>query len=149
MEAEIGGNTYRIGKLDARTQLHVWRRLAPIVSAAGGLASIGAIRNVAESTDADQVSTEQLGAYAAMLGPLLDAVAKLPDEDVDYILNVALQAVMRKGEGDTGWHPVMRGGAMMFDDIGPIQMLEIAGRVVIGSPGGGGIGDFFGARRPS
>lgn len=148
-EVEVGGHTYRLGKLDARKQLHVFRRLSPLIASAGGIASLVAARASMVRPEGEGPSLEQMGAIAGMIGPVLNVLASLPDDEVDYVIDTCLQVVSRKNEGDTGWSPVCPQGVLMFDDISLPSLLDLTARVVVGEAGSGGLGDFFNARPPS
>lgn len=155
-EVEVGGHKYRVGKLDARQQIHIWRRLAPVVTAMGGIAGMrglipaaGAggetegVAGASDGEDAPGMSAETVMRLAAMVEPVLDVIARLPDHEVDYLIDHGLRVCMRQVDGDRGWAPVAPNGAVMFDDIGPLHMLELAARAIIGEAGAGGLGDFF------
>lgn len=119
METQINGNTYRIGKLDARTQFHVARRLAPL------LAGIGKTLNQPKNKD-DLFST---------FGPLADALSSMSDEDTDYVLDKCL-SVVHRAQGNQ-FAPVMTtNGRMMFDDIDLPSMMQLAVTVVRENIGG-------------
>lgn len=119
METQINGNTYRIGKLDARTQFHVARRLAPL------LAGIGKTLNQPKNKD-DLFST---------FGPLADALSRMSDEDTDYVLDKCL-SVTQRAQGNQ-FAPVMASnGRMMFDDIDLPAMMQLAVAVIRENIGG-------------
>ena len=107
MELELDGHTYRVGKLDARAQFHIVRRLAPVL---GGLAP--ALQGDKGGLDA--------------LPPIATAVAKLSDADADYCIFGLLKVVSRKQPNGLGWGPVSTENLLMYDDIGMTQMLKLA-----------------------
>lgn len=110
-EFEVGGQTYRSGKMNARTQFHVLRRAAPIV---------GPIQSLASGAASGE-------AFAV----LANAISTLSDEASDYILDQCLAVVERK-QGDTAWAKIKisQGQALMFDDIDMMAMLGIASHVM-------------------
>lgn len=122
MEFEISGQQYRSGKLNARQQFHVARRLAPVL---GGL------------VDASSAGAES---FSKFLQPIADAISGMSDADCDYVLDTCL-AVVQRQQG-TAWSPVMASSkAIMFDDIDVGVMLQMAAKVIqenLGSffPGG-------------
>lgn len=118
MEFEIGGNTYRSGKMDTFKQFHVSRRLAPVL---GGLAAMA-------EGEADN--------FAAFLQPIAEAVARMSDADCDFILQSCLGVVQRQ-QGNA-WSPIYAGGgsALMFDDIDLGSMMQIAAKVIQENLGG-------------
>jgi len=107
MELELDGHTYRVGKLDARAQFHIVRRLAPVL---GELAP--ALQGGKGGLDA--------------LPPIATAVAKLSDADADYCIFGLLKVVSRKQPNGLGWGPVSTENLLMYDDIGMTQMLKLA-----------------------
>lgn len=119
-DIEFKGQHYRIGRMDARTQFHVSRRLAPLY------ASIG-----------QAVTSEQEGknSLSAMFGPIAEALSRMSDEDTDYVLDHCLAVVTR--QQGTQFAPVAaRGGALMFDDIDMPTMMQLAIAVIQENIGG-------------
>ncbi len=110
-EIEIDGQTYRFGKLDARRQWHVVRRVAPALA--------GVVSLVGAAQDDD-------GAILSKIEPFLAALGRMTDEDTDYVLDACLSVVHRKVDGDRGWASVGLSTALMFDDIGLATMMKIA-----------------------
>lgn len=106
MEFELEGRTYRANKIDARTQFHIVRRLAPVL---GEIAP----------------ALQGKGGLDA-LPPLANAVAKLTDSDADYVIFGLLNAVVRKQDQGLGWGPVATGEQLMYDDITMPLMLKLA-----------------------
>jgi hypothetical protein len=109
---EVGGQTYRIGRIDARKQFHVARRLAPLLAGLG---------EASFKDDGDGM--------AKFLGPLTEALSHMSDEDVDYVLDVCLsvcQRVQANGQGA----PIMSRGGMMFNDIDMGQMVQLTVKVI-------------------
>lgn len=108
--AEIGGQKYRIGRIDARKQFHVARRLAPLLAGLGSLSGKGE-------------------GFATAVAPLAEALSSMPDSDVDYVLDVCLGACQRvQPNGHAA--PIMARGELMFEDIDMAQMVQIAIRVI-------------------
>lgn len=107
MEFETEGRTYRVNKIDARSQFHIVRRLAPVLG---------------------QVAPAVQGGKGGMdaLPALADAIAKLSDDDADYVLFGLLKVVSRKQDQGLGWGPVATGNLIMYDDITMPIMLKLA-----------------------
>jgi hypothetical protein len=116
MDFEINGQQYRSGKLNARQQFHVARRLAPVL---GGLAT------------ASQGNTED---FATFLQPIADAIAGMSDADCDYVLDNCL-AVVKRQQG-SAWANIFVNKAQMFEDIDMGVMLQIASKVITENLGG-------------
>ncbi len=127
-EFQIGGSLYRTkGKIDARQQFHIARRLAPLV---GQIVSLGPLLQTALSGPAIDPS-----AVEALIVPFSTALAKIPDEDCDYVLDRCLsvvQAQRTQPNGAVVWADVWSGrvGRMMFEDITLPQMMQIAAEVL-------------------
>jgi hypothetical protein len=132
----ITGQEYSIGRLNALDQLHVSRKIAPIIPnlipiisevAKGDLTkTIEAIESMKESGALDQVGDELNGLepLANALTPLMDVFAQMPEDDVDYIVHKCLSVVKRNGA------VVCRGTSIMFDDIELAQILPLAVAVI-------------------
>ena len=107
-EVEIDGNRYQIGRLDAKTQFHVARRVAPLLSALGqGAAALDGAAPDPEGEVSD-------GDMLKVFGPLANALSAMDDAQCDYVINRCL-SVVRRHNGQQ-WTPVMApNGALMFD----------------------------------
>lgn len=142
---EINGIDYSIGRLNAVDQFHVSRKIAPIVPklmpiiaevAKGDLTkTIAAIeaQNALKSNEIadDQEETESseqndvdadlsdLEPLAEAFSPLMDVIAQMPEEDVNYIIFKCLGVVKRGGA------VVCRNNSIMFDDIDMTQLLPL------------------------
>jgi hypothetical protein len=113
---EVGGQKYRIGRIDARKQFHVARRLAPLLAGMSGV-------------------PDKSAGFAAFLGPLTDALSSMSDEDVDYVLDVCL-GVCQRIQPNGHPAPVMVRGGLMFEDIDMGQMIQLAVKVIQENLGG-------------
>lgn len=139
MELPIGERTYRTGKLNAFKQLHVARRVAPVMMSLGKTLELvlGATpakkANDAEAEGLASVQPEDTtkadaNAMVAML-PLAEALAAMKEEDVDYVINACL-AVCELKQGDA-WQRVQAGnGRLMFDFIDLPIMMELTMTVI-------------------
>ena len=107
MEFETEGRTYKVNKIDARSQFHIVRRLAPVLG---------------------QVAPAVQGGKGGMdaLPALANAIASLSDTDADYVLFGLLKALSRKQDQGLGWGPVVTGTSIMYDDITMPTMLKLA-----------------------
>lgn len=122
-EFEVGGVKYRSRKMDARRQFHVARKLTPAVAPL--MHSLAPILMAAEAQGAPD-------RFVDALMPLAEAIAAMPAEDCDFVLDECLSIVDREQPGGTGWSAVFNRDArrMMFEDIGMPEMLTIAVRVI-------------------
>lgn len=129
-EFSVNGFDYRSSKMDALTQLHVVRRLSPVIGALRDFAAGGA--DAAKALD--------------VLEPVAMVAARLPDEDVNYIVNSCLSTVQRKQDGDRGWANIWNASAKrpLFEDIGMVEMLTISGHVIMDALGNFSLGRLQG-----
>jgi hypothetical protein len=136
---EIAGITYQVGKLNAFEQLHVARRLAPML---GDLVSIFKQHpNLISDGESDGESAESRILELA-LGPLSHTFAKMSNEDVDFIVNTCLSACQRKQE--RGYAKVFVNGHLMFQDIQLDTLLGLTFAVIEEN-----LGSFFPTGRPA
>lgn len=122
MEFELEGRTYRVGKIDARAQFHIVRRLAPILGELAG-ALKGRTAGPEVSKDDPEFKTK---AAMEVMPPIAGALAKLSDADADYVIFGLLKVVLRKQDQGLGWGPVSTGEQLMYDDITMPTMLKLA-----------------------
>lgn len=121
MDITIGTRNYRLGKLDALKQFHIARRLAP------ALASIGI--TVAELEKVGQGIAGSVDSFLPALGPVSEVLAKMSDEDTNYVLFTCLGAVqMDQGEGR--YANITKGQQLMFEDMDMVMMLKLTAEVV-------------------
>lgn len=123
VEFDVGGRSYRADKLNAFQQVHVCRRLAPMIVQVVSVIGQGG----AEVTGAEVMKR------VGVLGGLAEVLATMKDEDLDTILNTALSVVSR--QEPEGWRRIMAqnatgGIALMVDDLDMTEMLQVAWRVV-------------------
>ena len=130
-ELTIGKHLYRVGKLDAFTQLYIARRLAPCLAGVGALAGLDRAAAKGEAALGEEET-------ARILRFLSTAAGALKDEDVEYICNACLSVTDRKQAGGN-WARVRAGGATMFEVTLP-ELLQIVTAVVVEN-----MGDFFAA----
>lgn len=111
----IAGADYRIGKLDARKQLHVARRVMPIMGALVGL-----------------MQAQGQITVTAALPAMAEQIAAMPDADVDYVVGNCLAVCQRRNDvHGGGWGAVQASnGKLMFDDIGLPEMLQLVAAVI-------------------
>jgi len=125
IEFEIAGHRYRAEKLDAFKQLHVSRKIAPIVPKL--LPMFLKFSTMGDSMKAD------LAGMASAFEPLAQALAEMPDADCEYVFNACLGVVARHQQGN--WASIWTNGGLMFDDIDLGVMVQIAAKVIWDSLG--------------
>jgi len=114
---DLDGKTYRIGKMSALAQFHVSRRLAPVLAAVGISLQV--------LTAGSKASIEDM---AAVLGPAAEVMAKMSDDDSNYIIFTCLQVVARKD--DERYAPVASGGLLAYQDIDMPIMIRLVVEVL-------------------
>lgn len=122
-EVTAGGHQYRTAKLTPMQQLHLARRLLPMLTGAGDLLTL--LEAAPEGED------PALPALLASAGPFVEALAAQSDEEVEAIVNACLVVVVRLAPDGKTWAQVMpRRGMMMFDDIELMDLLTLVWTVV-------------------
>jgi len=126
IEFELQGNQYRAGKLDAFAQLHVSRRIAPLIPAL-----IPVFVRVAKGG-----LTKDLAGLAEIIKPFADGLAAMDDESAEFVITTCLSVVKRQATGNN-WAPVWSksGKCSMFDDIDLGAMIPLVVRVIQDSLG--------------
>lgn len=137
MEFTVNGVDYRAAKLDAFAQLKVTRKLLPVM--AGMVSEIESIRSVLPQVRAaggvSGIPLDQVSVFLENVLPkVADVLADMPEESVNAIIHPCLSVVSRKSHAGN-WTAVFSQGALMFDDINLVAMLQIVARVVADSLG--------------
>jgi hypothetical protein len=113
--AEINKQNYEIGRLPALRQFHVVRRLAPLVALAGTpVLTLG------------RGASNSLEEFTALLAPVIDQLAKMQDDEVDYVIFTCLSVVKR--QTSTGGYAAVlapQGQALMFEDVDMDTMIKL------------------------
>lgn len=152
-EETIAGLPYRAGKLSAKQQWNVVRRLAPVLASAGpavaAWASLPApvVPATTDVTGAEMMTLSapqpiDLDGLFAAVGPLATALGELTDEASDYVLGACLAVCQTNRAGQTWAAVATRGGDLMFSDISMATMLRLTLMVLEES-----LSDFLGELR--
>ena len=124
----INGHEYTIGRLNALDQLHVSRKIAPVVPTLMPIISEIAKGDLEKTIQAIEAgNNEELSGLEPLteaLAPLMDAFAGMPEDDVNYITYKCLSVVKRDGS------IVCRGQSLMFDDIELGEMFPLVIAVI-------------------
>ncbi|EMP1643786.1 phage tail assembly chaperone [Acinetobacter baumannii] len=132
----IGEHAYTIGRLNALDQFHVSRKIAPIIPtlmpiitevAKGDFAKVIESIEAVDGKDDEAVDGKDLTGLqplAEALEPFMEAFAKMPEDDVNYIIHKCLSVVKR------GSPIVCRGQSIMFDDLDMAQILPLVIAVI-------------------
>lgn len=126
IEFEIGGNNYRAEKLDAFKQLHVSRKLA------------GVVPKVLPALFAATHAKDDLTSLLSSFEPAAEALAAMPEADVDFVFHTCLTVVQRQ-QGNA-WAKVWNASAkvLQFSDVDMSTMSQIVFKVL-----GDSLGNFI------
>jgi hypothetical protein len=125
-EKLISGQSYRLGKLTAFQQLHVSRKVGPLIpTLVPAFLAMGK----------QGAGLDQLGRLASLVQPFTEAFASMSDEDVEYVAGICLGVVQRQ-QGST-WAPIwnQQGKCLMFDDIDLGAMIPLVVQVIVANLG--------------
>ncbi|MCX2699257.1 phage tail assembly chaperone [Ochrobactrum chromiisoli] len=114
MDFQINEVAYRSGKMNAMTQFHVSRRMAPLLSS---------LTEIAQGGKMDVPS---------VLSSLMNEISKLSDTDCEYVLYACMAVTSRDQGGGRGYASILAGDGKtsMFPDIDMLGMLTIAAHVL-------------------
>lgn len=142
VEFVIGEHTYRTRKLNAFQQLHVARKVLPLLSAVVKASDQNVVDQIkqargatATADDAPSTSNESI---ARIMEIVSKAVNDLPEEDLDFIVKTCMGSLLLKQ--DRGWAAIYNEDAedFQFDFITLPLMLQLTFRVIQEN-----LGDFF------
>lgn len=114
---KINEHEYRIGKINAIQQFHVSRRLAPLLGAMG--VSLNRLAAGAKGTIED---------FAPVIAPATEMLAKMTDEESNYIIFTCLGCVQRVIDGRTqSVAAALSSGspALMFEDMDMLVLIQL------------------------
>lgn len=126
-EFRVGGLTCRMGKMNARTQFHIARRLSPLIgSVLSGLQGLEFGSRGAEDPRASLTQETGLQVVSA----IADALGALDDAACNYILDECQEVIEVRQEGG-GWTRLRRNKTLMYPDaVDLMGLMTIAGRVI-------------------
>lgn len=122
---EIGDYKYQVGKLSALDQLHVSRRIAPIIPTIAPLLVSIVDAGLTDLAESESLDIDVLKTLAPSFQPFAEALAEMTDEHTEYVLSKCMSVVRRKT--DNGFAAVWRGKSPAFDDM---EMSEIIPLVI-------------------
>lgn len=118
----IGGRQFKLSKMDTIKQFHIVRRVGPILSDL-----MPAFKDAKALQDAESLSLdEKLDAIAKVATPFMEGLAKLSDQDSEFVLFGLLNAV--EVQQPVGWARVANGTMLMAQDLELPTLLQLAGR---------------------
>lgn len=135
----IKGSEYKFEKIDALSQFHIVRRLAPIVGELAAVIANSGIVKKGQKFENMKMEEIDFDSIAKEIGPLMSALAKIPDEDMNYALFGLLKGVYMKQTNVGGWARVTTdNNQFMFENIKAdiVLMLTLAGKSLAANLGG-------------
>ena len=133
MQITISGKNYTIGRLNALDQLHVSRKIAPVIPslipiisevAKGGLSKVIESMESGDDVELDNIDLSELDGLSTALAPLMDVVAGMSEADTNLVIHKTLSVVHRDGA------VLCRGESIMFDDLDMMQILPLVVAVI-------------------
>ncbi|EPY1976161.1 phage tail assembly chaperone [Acinetobacter baumannii] len=131
---QIGNHNYEIGRLDAFDQFHVSRKIASIVPTIVPFMTEILKSNIMDlldkfgddpdNPDLSVLEDFDLNSFGEAIQPFIDAFAKMPEEDVNYVMKKCLSVVTRDGA------KVVVKDTLMFDDLSVEHILPLTIAVV-------------------
>lgn len=133
MQISISGKNYTIGRLNALDQLHVSRKIAPIIPslipiisevAKGGLSKVIESMESDDDVELENIDLKELDGLSSALSPLMDVIAGMSEGDTNLVIHKCLSVVIRDGA------VLCRGESIMFDDLDMMQILPLVVAVI-------------------
>jgi hypothetical protein len=132
MQITISGKNYTIGRLNALDQLHVSRKIAPIIPslipiisevAKGGLSKVIESMESGDDVELENIDLKELDGLSGALSPLMDVIAGMSEGDTNLVIHKCLSVVIRDGA-------VLCRESIMFDDLDMMQILPLVVAVI-------------------
>ena len=133
MQITISGKNYTIGRLNALDQLHVSRKIAPIIPslipiisevAKGGLSKVIESMELGDDVELENIDLKELDGLSSALSPLMDVIAGMSEGDTNLVIHKCLSVVIRDGA------VLCRAESIMFDDLDMMQILPLVVAVI-------------------
>lgn len=133
MQITISNKNYTIGRLNALDQLHVSRKIAPIIPslipiisevAKGGLSKVVESMESGDDVELENIDLSELNGLSTALAPLMDVIADMSEGDTNLVIHKCLSVVNRDGA------VLCRGESIMFDDLDMMQILPLVVAVI-------------------
>jgi hypothetical protein len=129
-EFEVGGKKFRCGRLDARTQYHLNRKISP---------TIVRVEKHAASGPGGKVTLFDV------IEPIAEDLRAMAMEDANFILDTCLSVTQRSQDqsGTELWSPVVNGKQIMFADIDGADLVQIQVNVIKANLGNFTVGSLL------
>lgn len=123
---QVAGVQYRVGRMNAMSQFHVGRRVAPLLFALGA-AGVGMLGKEPPSGE----DGDGLKAFVPMIAPVAQVLSQMTDTESEYVIAECLQVVEREVSSGR-WGPMVSTDAgarlahrMLFSDVDMRIMLRL------------------------
>lgn len=130
-EFQLNGQLYSAGRLNAKQQFHVARRLAPLLKGFGDVVkNAGGIFSIVEKHFAGKLKEDlkKIDPFE-MVQPLADALNEMSDENANYIIDACCGVTQRRT--GSAWGPVIAPNGMpMYPDMDWSVIIMIVIKVV-------------------
>lgn len=120
---EINERQFKLSKLDAFKQFHIVRRLGPILGQI-----IPVAKNLMGLKEEGMSEEQKFDAITKLIGPIMEGISKLSDEDANFVLLGLCAGVEVKQMPAGNWARVVRDGNLMIQDLELPVLLQLAGR---------------------
>jgi hypothetical protein len=132
LEFEMDGRDFRAEKLSAMKQLHLSRRVAPLLPPLSPLI-VEAQKRLDKTKQTKTFGVDDIMALVDLAQPFADAIAAMEDKDAEKIFLLTLTSVKVR-TSDTAWMPLWIEGAnrpsmIELEDLG--ALLPIVIRVIV------------------
>lgn len=129
MEFEIKPHKFRVKKLSAFSQLHLSRKIAPLLPPLAPL-----IMEMSKKDKKDPLSADILS-FAKLAGPFAEALADMKDSDAEHVFTMTLSSVeVLTDESRNVWMPLWSAAAKMasVEDLNDAaKLLPVVTRVIM------------------
>jgi len=130
-QCQIDGHNYKIEKLNAFDQLHLARKVAPLLPkllpALPAALSVGI--DIKKAVDDKQdLPVKTIESISWIIEPALDAISSMQKDDVEYIIGLCL-SVTKRQNGDI-WTAAWHNGQLMLGDMNMMTMVKIVWQVI-------------------
>lgn len=128
---EINDNTYQINKLSLFDQIHIARKIAPVMSGLGQ--TITLIQKQIEEMREEEAGGEDI--FSRIIwdssGPITEALSKMPEDDTNFVIKKCLAVVTRLDKSSGRYSKILASnGTPMFDDIDMMTTIRLVWEVV-------------------
>lgn len=128
-EIELSGHRYMVSKMNVFDQAHVARKVAPVIAGMGrGYATaLSHLPDAGRNGEDPSPASQNEVIFEALL-PITEILAKMSDEDVNYVLKKCL-SVCARHNGEQ-WVAMTRNGNLMFEDTDLSTLVQLVMEVV-------------------